>query len=43
MIPGNNVMVNIAFETSKQSGSAAKKINCHSADVFIVDFDVKNE
>ena len=38
MIPGNNEMVNLAFETSKQNGIDAKKINCHSADVFYSEF-----
>ncbi|MGL5246092.1 MAG: purine-nucleoside phosphorylase [Mycoplasmoidaceae bacterium] len=34
MIPANEEMVDLAFETSKQNGIEAKKINCHSSDVF---------
>lgn len=38
MIPANKEMVDLAYETSKQSGIEAKKVNCHSADVFYSNF-----
>ncbi|MGL5640245.1 MAG: purine-nucleoside phosphorylase [Mycoplasmoidaceae bacterium] len=37
-IPANKEMVDIAFETSKQSNIDVKKVNCHSADVFYSSF-----
>ena len=38
IIPANNEMVKLAFETSRQNRIDAKTINCHSADVLYSQF-----
>ena len=43
MIPGNNEMVNLAFETSKENGIDAKKLIVILLMFFIVNLHVKNE